>query len=489
MDCSLPAPSDWIAGSIESAFPRDDYRAHALLIAEEEAVLDHLRSILVRESCRVSSYRNATDAFLELRGGLRPDIALIDSRMKGDNGTPALAWFRQIRPTVPAVALSCSYDPRYVVEAIAMGAADVIVPPFDRWELASSMKRCLEMPLARNKAQMREIPLTPTTSFVVCSDHMRAITAQCDLMAATDLPVLILGESGTGKEILAHYIHKKSACSSAPFLKVNCAAMPADLLESELLGYEPGAFTGAIKSKPGKFELCDHGTIFLDEIGEMPPTLQAKLLQVLQDGTFSRLGGRTTIKVNVRVIAATNIDIRAAIAERRFREDLYYRINGFSFSLPPLRKRKEEIPVLVRYFIQRMGEKYARKPVNMPAALLNACIQYDWPGNLRELENFVKRYLVLGDDQAMMAELIPERASSTAPRIAEVSGDTPAGGLKKLMSNVKGETEARVINAVLQKNQWKRKKTAAELRISYKALLYKMKQYEIFAPLGESPVE
>ena len=264
--------------------------------------------------------------------------------------------------------------------------------------------------------------------------------------------------------------------------------MPADLLESELLGYEQGAFTGAVKAKPGKFELCDNGTIFLDEIGEMPPTLQAKLLQVLQDGTFSRLGGRTTIKVNVRVIAATNIDIRAAIAERRFREDLYYRINGFSFSLPPLRKRKEEIPVLIRYFIQRMGEKYARKPVNMPAALLNACMQYDWPGNLRELENFVKRYLVLGDDQAMIAELVPERASA-APRIAEVSGDTPAGGLKKLMSNVKGETEARVINAVLQKNQWKRKKTAAELRISYKALLYKMKQYEIFAPLGESPVE
>jgi DNA-binding NtrC family response regulator len=171
------------------------------------------------------------------------------------------------------------------MDAVAIGAADVIVPPFDRWELSSSMKRCLEMPLARNKAQMREIPLTLTTSFVVCSDHMRAIAAQCDLMAATDLPVLILGESGTGKEILAHYIHKKSACSSAPFLKVNCAAMPADLLESELLGYEPGAFTGALKAKPGKFEPIMHHLPGRNR--KMPPTLRP-VAGVLR--TNSRLG-------------------------------------------------------------------------------------------------------------------------------------------------------------------------------------------------------
>jgi transcriptional regulator with PAS, ATPase and Fis domain len=303
-------------------------------------------------------------------------------------------------------------------------------------------------------------------------------------MATTDLPVLILGESGTGKEILAQYIHRKSACSNAPFLKVNCAAMPADLLESELLGYEQGAFTGAMKSKPGKFELCDHGTIFLDEIGEMPPALQAKLLQVLQDGTFSRLGGRTTIKVDVRVIAATNIDIKSAIVNRHFREDLYYRINGFSFYLPPLRKRKEEIPVLIRYFMQRMSEKYARKPLSMPASLLSACMQYDWPGNLRELENFIKRYLVLGDDQAMIAELMRDRAPSATP-IRAVDIGASAGGLKKMLSNVKGEAEARVISAALQKNQWKRKKTAAELKISYKALLYKMRQHDLTAPQSE----
>jgi two-component system, NtrC family, response regulator AtoC len=479
MEDSLLACSDWIAESSVSS--RNDDRTHALLLEGEAEVLEHVRSILARESFHVTAFRDVADAHLQLQDGLQPDIALINSTLLSNNGTPALEWFRQAMPAVPAIALSCSYDPRTIVDAVRIGAADVIVPPFERLELSSSLKRCLDSSLRRNTRHVQEIPLTPNTSFVLCSDQMRAIAAKCDLMATTDLPVLILGESGTGKEILAQYIHQKSACSNAPFLKVNCAAMPADLLESELLGYEQGAFTGAMKSKPGKFELCDHGTIFLDEIGEMPPPLQAKLLQVLQDGTFSRLGGRTTIKVDVRVIAATNIDIKAAIENRRFREDLYYRINGFSFHLPSLRKRKEEIPVLIRYFMQRMSEKYARKALSMPPALLNACMQYDWPGNLRELENFIKRYLVLGDDQAMIAELMRDRPLSVTP-IRGVDIGASTGGLKKMLSNVKGEAEARAISAALQKNQWKRKKTAAELKISYKALLYKMRQHDIVAP-------
>jgi DNA-binding NtrC family response regulator len=482
MDYSLVANSDWIAKSSEAFCPTDDDRTHALLIEGEAEVLEHLRSMLARESFHVTAFREVADAHVHLHDGLRPDIALINSSLLSDNGTPALAWFRQIMPAVPTIALSCSYDPRTIVDAIRIGAADVIVPPFEPLELSSCLKRCINASALCSGRHMREIPLTPNTSFVVCSDQMRTISAKCDLMATTDLPVLILGESGTGKEILAQYIHKQSGCSNGPFLKVNCAAMPADLLESELLGYEQGAFTGAMKSKPGKFELCDHGTIFLDEIGEMPPALQAKLLQVLQDGSFSRLGGRTTIKVDVRVIAATNIDIKSAIVERRFREDLYYRINGFSFYLPPLRKRKEEIPVLIRYFMQRMSEKYARKPISMPPTLLNACMQYEWPGNLRELENFIKRYLVLGDDQAMIAELMRERPASAPPIGGGVDVSASAGGLKKMLSDVKGEAEARVISAVLKKNQWRRKKTAAELKISYKALLYKMRQHDICAP-------
>ena len=446
--------------------------------------------MLQRESCQVLAFGSVAEAAREMQQGFRPDVALINTQMKAANDVPALTWLYKTAPAVPIIALSSSYDPRSIVEAMKMGASDVLVQPFDRLELRQSLRTCMKSSLSRSQKQVREIPLTSNTSFVFCSEQMRTIAQRCELIASTDLPVLILGESGTGKEILARFIHKMSACSKEPFLKVNCAAMPSDLLESELFGYEQGAFTGALKSKPGKFELCNHGTIFLDEIGEMPPGLQAKLLQVLQDGTFSRLGGRTTITVEVRVVAATNIDMRSAIAEHRFREDLYYRINGFSFSLPPLRARREEIPVLVRYFMQRMAEKYAHHPVNMPDDLVHACMQYPWPGNLRELENFVKRYLVLGDEQAMMAELSCDSHGWPRPG---VSGDKeimpPIGGLKKMMSNLKGEAEAKVISAALEKNGWKRKKTAAELKISYKALLYKMRQHGIIPPDGEREVE
>lgn len=424
----------------------DDGPLRALLIDDEEHVLDYLRSMLRHEAFNVSAFSTTTDAVEELQNGLRPDVALINARMPGRSETLALKWFHQISPTVPTIALSCSYDPRIIVDAVKMGAVDVLVQPFDRADLKSSLKRCSLTSIAGGQSRAREITLSPSASFVICSGAMKAIASQCELLAKSDLPVLILGETGTGKEVLAQYIHKMSHASNAPFLKVNCAAMPTDLLESELLGYEQGAFTGAMKSKPGKFELCDRGTIFLDEIGEMSPALQAKLLQVLQDGTFSRLGGRTTIKVNVRVIAATNIDIKAAMRERRFREDLYYRINGYSIHLPPLRERREEIPVLIRYFMQRMAEKYARRPVAMTDRLLSVCIQYPWPGNLRELESFVKRFLVLGDEQVMLTELSSTTMSSAAPSLGGAVS-APVGGLKEMLSNVKGEAEAKVIAA------------------------------------------
>lgn len=472
------------AASTPLMAPEKHARIHALLLDDQRELLEHTESMLLRESCRVSAFSSVNDAVAEIQRGLRPNVAFINSRMLGKHGSPALALFHRINAAVPTIAMSCSHDPRSVFEAMNLGAVDVLIQPFDRHDLKSSLDRWVHAPAAAEETQVREVTLSQNASFVYSSPRMKAIAEQCATIARVDLPILILGESGTGKEVLAHYIHKMSSCANRTFLKVNCAAMPADLLESELLGYEQGAFTGAVKSKPGKFELCDHGTIFLDEIGEMPPGLQAKLLQVLQDGTFSRLGGRTTIKVDVRVIAATNIDIKAAIAQKRFREDLYYRLNGFSLSLPPLRERKEEIPVLIRYFMQRMADKYARRPITLSPELMNACLRHGWPGNLRELENFVKRYLVLGDEQVMMAELSRESGhlmpSNGTPKMAN-----PAGGLKKMVSSLKGEAEAEVIAAVLQRNQWKRKQTAAELKISYKALLYKIRQYGIVEPSGE----
>jgi two-component system response regulator AtoC len=264
-------------------------------------------------------------------------------------------------------------------------------------------------------------------------------------------------------------------------LKVNCAAVPADLLESELFGYEAGAFTGATHAKPGKFELCNKGTILLDEIGEMPPILQAKLLHVLQDQQFSRLGSRSVVKVDVRILAATNINIPEALANKRLREDLYYRLNAFTLSLPPLRERKEEIPILLKHFMARMSERYARSPLPLTPTLMAACLEYPWPGNLRELSNFLKRYLILADEKLAIAELNP-RTDGNGGMNAEsgrTSGDSSGGGLKSLARNAKDEAEAAAITQALEQTNWNRKQAAILLKISYKALLYKIRQYGI----------
>jgi transcriptional regulator with PAS, ATPase and Fis domain len=311
---------------------------------------------------------------------------------------------------------------------------------------------------------------------------MRKIRSQAALVANVDIPVLLLGESGTGKEVLGRLVHKLSPRAHRTFLKVNCAAVPADLLESELFGYEAGAFTGATHAKPGKFELCNKGTILLDEIGEMPPILQAKLLHVLQDQQFSRLGSRSVIKVDVRILAATNINIPEALANKRLREDLYYRLNAFTLNLPPLRERKEEIPILLKHFMSRMAEQYARPPLPLSPTLMTACLEYAWPGNLRELSNFIKRYLILGDESLAIAELNPKsdvnggQRADGAPKGTESS---TGGGLKSLSRSAKDEAEAGAITQALEQTNWNRKQAAALLKISYKALLYKIRQYGI----------
>jgi len=284
--------------------------------------------------------------------------------------------------------------------------------------------------------------------------------------------------------VLARLIHKLSPRAHRTFLKVNCAAVPADLLESELFGYEAGAFTGATHAKPGKFELCNKGTILLDEIGEMPPGLQAKLLHVLQDQQFSRLGSRSVVKVDVRILAATNINIPEALATKRLREDLYYRLNAFMLSLPPLRERKEEIPILLKHFMSRMSGLYARPPLPLSPLLLEACLNHPWPGNLRELSNFVKRYLVLGDESLAVAELQPKPDGggglrSEAAERAAVAGARSPGGLKSLARSAKDEAEAEAIARALDETNWNRKQAAVLLKISYKALLYKIRQYGI----------
>lgn len=455
-------------------------RAHILILEPDTAVLEYLQSSLeTRYSVQAFSDEGALTSRIER--GEPADLLLVALQANRDP-SPLLASVRASRPHLPIVVLSCSAEPKAFETVIRLGVRGIVMKPF----FASDVEAAIEEHLALNDRRApedapKEVALTENYSFVRSSKRMRELEQQASLVARADIPVLILGESGTGKEILALYTHKMSARSQHTFLKVNCAAVPADLLESELFGYEQGAFTGAVKTKPGKFEICSGGTIFLDEIGEMPAILQAKLLQVLQDGTFSRLGSRSPMKVDVRVIAATNINMKEAMAQKTFREDLYYRLNGFTLSIPALRNRKEEIPVLSDYFMRKAAKRYGRPPLPFSAELMHALTEYSWPGNIRELENVVNRYLVLGEEQAILDELMP--ATGLDRGATPISADTgSAGGLKQMVRSLKGSAEATAIQQVLEGVGWNRKAAANDLQISYKALLYKIKQYDLSPP-------
>ena len=315
--------------------------------------------------------------------------------------------------------------------------------------------------------------------FLYASNKMQRIKEMIDQVANTDVTIFIQGESGVGKEVVARSIHMNSVRRDKPFVKVNCAALPQELLESELFGYERGAFTGAYRQKPGKFELADGGTIFLDEIGDITPPLQAKLLQVLQDREFSRLGGKKDIKVDVRVLVATNRNIEEAVMEGRFREDLYYRLNVVNITVPPLRERKEEIPLFVEYFLRRFSEKYQKKFKSAGESMMRALMAHHWSGNIRELQNVIQRYLVLGNEEEIVSEL---RGTGKEDKTTSETGEgekafiSPQPSLKQVHKDAARKVEAKIILKALEMTHYNRKKAAQLLNISYKSLLYKIKE-------------
>src|SRR3984893_147374 len=419
-----------------------------LLVDDEPGMLRYIRTLLEVDDYSVQTASTGEEALQQVEKGLRPDLVLLDLLMPGIDGLQTLEQLRQLVPGLKVVMLSCVSDTRKVVQAIRLGAQDYLTKPFQKAELTTVIDQCLGKNQQNLPGEVEE--LYDDVFFVAASPAMRKIRSQAALVANVDIPVLMLGESGTGKEVVARLIHKLSPRAHRTFLKVNCAAVPGDLLESELFGYEAGAFTGATHTKPGKFELCNKGTILLDEIGEMPPLLQAKLLHVLQDQQFSRLGSRSVIKVDVRILAATNINIPEALASKRLREDLYYRLNAFTLQLPPLRERKEEIPILLKHFMSRMAERYARAPLPLSPALLQACQNHSWPGNLRELNNFLKRYLILGDEKLAVTELLPRNdGTGGVPGAASTRG-ADSGGLKSLARTAKDEAEAQAITQALE---------------------------------------
>jgi two-component system response regulator AtoC len=456
-----------------------------LVVDDEPSIRKYLQTLLEVDGFDVETVGSGKEALAKISDGDRPDFIILDVLMPEMNGIDVLRELMQLDRTLNVVMLSCSNEVGTVVEAIRIGAHDYLTKPFEKSDLdAAMLKSRQKKHLVQENQTLRDYcdQVTEDLSFLAASPQMVRIRQQILQIAPVDVPVFICGESGVGKEVVARMIHLRSKRRNQAFIKVNCAALPGELLESELFGFEQGAFTGAHRAKPGKFELANKGTIFLDEIAEMSTHLQAKLLHVLQDHQYSRLGGRHLVETDVRVLAATNVDVQEAMKTGRFREDLYYRLNVLSILVPPLRERATEIPLLFRHFLDKYSEKFGKPPVAPSKHLLDAAANYPWPGNLRELENFVKRYVILEDDEGSLRELIEMSSARqrTSPR-QEVTVPREQG-LKALVRGLKDEAEMEAIADALEKTRWCRKDAAKMLGISYKALLYKMRQFNLDTP-------
>jgi two-component system response regulator AtoC len=456
-----------------------------LVVDDEPSIRKYLQTLLEVDGFDVEAVSSGKEALEKVNKGERPDFIILDVLMPEKNGIETLKELMQIDRSMNVIMLSCLNEVGTVVEAIRLGAHDYLTKPFEKTELdAAMLKSRHKKELTTENQALRDYcdQITEDLSFLAASPQMVRIRQQILQIAPVDVPVFICGESGVGKEVVARMIHLRSKRRSQQFVKVNCAALPGELLESELFGFEQGAFTGAVRSKPGKFEMANKGTIFLDEIAEMSTHLQAKLLHVLQDHQYSRLGGRHLVETDVRVLAATNVDVHEAMKTGKFREDLYYRLNVLSILVPPLRERTAEIPLLFRHFLEKYSEKFGKPSPKPSKHLLDAAVIYPWPGNLRELENFVKRYVILEDDEGSLCELVEMSSmrQRTSPRGESMVPRQQ--GLKALVRGLKDEAEAEAIADALEKTRWCRKDAAKMLGISYKALLYKMRQFNLDAP-------
>jgi two-component system response regulator AtoC len=452
---------------------------------------------------RVVDAEGYRQAQLLLSNGLSPDLLLIASSPAGPFET---AQYHQLLKSAPAerVCLIAGLsEEKLRKEASALGVAHILTNPVTRGDLESvldvltppAMHPRLSDTIDRTSSDAGLNPAVPADMpglpyleelgggnfFLAASPSMLEIRRQVRLLAGTDVNVLILGESGTGKEVVAQLIHRNSQRAQEKFLKVNCAALPADLLESELFGHRQGAFTGAIKDQQGKFEQAHGGTLLLDEIGEIGVQIQAKLLHVLQDGQFTRLGGQSCTKVNVRVLAATNVQMESALIEKTFREDLYYRLSVFTIHVPPLRERPEEIPYFMEETIRRApAEMRSGAGSKLPSRLLDAALLYDWPGNLRELRNFVTRTMILRDTEAAACELETKiEAGHGGPALRSNGKLSHGSGMRSIVRDLKERTELQMIQDALESSRWNRRQAAQHLNISYRALLYKIQQHRL----------
>jgi len=429
----------------------------------------------------VECLESGDQAIERLASGQPPSMILLDVMLPGKDGIEVLSNLKTIYPSLPIIILSGIGQIKTVVEAMKMGASDYLTKPFEEEALELAIENVLEKQRLKEevKTLKQQLAYVEQGNILTSNPQMLRIIDIARHVASADVPVLILGESGVGKEVVASFIHEQSNRSDGPFVKVNCAALPHELLESELFGYERGAFTGAIRDKMGKFEQADKGTLLLDEIGEMSPHLQAKLLHVLQDAEFSRLGGKKPVRVNVRVLAATNKKLKEAVLKGEFRNDLYFRLNVIKFEVPPLRDRREDIPLLCTHFVEKYRERYQSPVQQFPKDLIEAFLRYDWPGNVRQLENVVKRYLILPD-----ADIASELKGNNQEQVVPVH--TGNVSLKEVAGHAAEMAEKEVVLRVLEETGWNRKESARRLKISYKALRNKLKKWQL---VRERPAE
>jgi two-component system response regulator AtoC len=502
--------------------------ARLAVVDDDPSFTEYLQTLLRTRDYVVDVYHSGSVLLDALRAGATPNVVLLDVLMPDLDGIETLRAIRHAHPSAQVIMLSGRQTPATIVEAVRLGAADYVLKPGDpdgvgEAALESAIRNALEREalsaeVARLSAQMAEDPEGAQPCWGN-GQAMQAVMAMVDRVGDSDVGVLLRGESGVGKEVIARELHRRSSRRTKPFVKVNCAALPAELLESELFGHERGAFTGAGATRIGKFEFAQGGTILLDEIGEVPAALQAKLLHVLQDAQLTRLGSNRPIDVDVRILAATNRNLEAMMNAGTFREDLYYRLQVIEIRMPPLRERQDEIPPLAEFFLAKYARVYRRPPLRPSPVLLEALMAYTWPGNIRELENMMKRLVVLQDENLILAELArlrkaPAPVAAAAPTGAPPAPESPAAppvaaaapatspvpssaavavsddpsetqnepgvdegiDLQALAKSAAMQAERQAIDQALARFRWNRRKAAEYLNVSYKTLLNKMKE-------------
>ncbi|GEJ58353.1 sigma-54-dependent transcriptional regulator [Anaeromyxobacter diazotrophicus] len=461
---------------------------HVLIVDDELNIRRVLAAMLKREGYEVTTAADGEQALAVLQK-TPVHVVVTDLVMPRMSGLVLLERAQAEFPDVPVIMITAHGTVDSAVQALKAGAFDYITKPFEQEELKKVIAKAARAhELERQNVHAAAAPL------VGASPSMRQVYEIVAKVADSPSTVLITGESGTGKELVAREIHRRSSRRDKPLIKVNCAAIPKDLVESELFGYEKGAFTGAVGSKPGRFELADGGTLFLDEIGEIPVEMQVKLLRALQESEFERVGGIRTLKVDVRLIAATNRDLKALIADGRFREDLYYRLAVVPVGLPPLRDRKDDIPLLVEHFIAKYDQRLGKKVERVDDEALQTLLAYGWPGNIRELENLMERSVLFADgpviEGASLPDALRERTPGAATPIAAVGPlgaiAAPSGAsMKEIVRQAQAELEKELIGRALEETGGNVTRAAKRLQISRKSLQVKMKELGLRGGEGE----